>query len=340
MLLAGAVAPLALAGWLASSLPSAAARTHPRDARATWTYLQTEVALFGALIANSHREQQAGEELVGRLAAECPGVAGSADSRVLDGGTAVERLREETFDAVVVAYLSPDLSLARLAARALSRLSWRRHRLTVLVHHQARAEAATGALRLPDLCGDLETWAAGGYKSVPASTTRFLKRYEATEGGPGLERIWHMLRPYEGPRARALRRHVQRLRERAGRVLDGALIPLVRTAATELGLVVAASGPPALLLQPPPSVVQSGGERLAEFEAGSAVATSSGCLACHRIGEAGNPGPGPDLTHIGSKLTGTQIARALIDAKAPMPSFRNLPRKRFEALVEFLSLLQ
>ena len=94
-----------------------------------------------------------------------------------------------------------------------------------------------------------------------------------------------------------------------------------------------------LLIQPPPSVVQEGGKRLEEFDLGRTVAAQSGCLACHRIGEAGNPGPGPDLTHVGSRLPGAAIARTLIRPTEPMPSFRNLPKKKFEALVEFLSLL-
>src|ERR1700757_4231270 len=39
-----------------------------------------------------------------------------------------------------------------------------------------------------------------------------------------------------------------------------------------------------------------------QFEKGKEVAAQSGCLACHKIGDNGNDGPGPQLTHIGSKL--------------------------------------
>ena len=38
---------------------------------------------------------------------------------------------------------------------------------------------------------------------------------------------------------------------------------------------------------------------VAEFERGKQIAAQSGCLACHKIGENGNDGPGPDLTDIG-----------------------------------------
>ena len=37
-----------------------------------------------------------------------------------------------------------------------------------------------------------------------------------------------------------------------------------------------------------------------EYEAGKEVAAQSGCLACHKIGENGNDGPGPELTEIGA----------------------------------------
>ena len=43
-------------------------------------------------------------------------------------------------------------------------------------------------------------------------------------------------------------------------------------------------------------------EVAAEYEPGKQVAAQSGCLACHKIGENGNDGPGPELTEIGNRL--------------------------------------
>jgi len=74
--------------------------------------------------------------------------------------------------------------------------------------------------------------------------------------------------------------------------------------------------------------------------AGEVVANQSGCGACHKFGDAGNPGPGPDLTHIGSKLPAQAIARTLRNPSAPMPSFAGLPPKKFNDLVLFLSSLR
>jgi menaquinol-cytochrome c reductase cytochrome b/c subunit len=77
-----------------------------------------------------------------------------------------------------------------------------------------------------------------------------------------------------------------------------------------------------------------------EYEAGKLVAAQSGCLACHKIGENGNDGPGPHLTDIGDTLPAAAIRRTLENPTAPMPSYRGLPEEKKSALVAFLSQLK
>jgi quinol---cytochrome c reductase cytochrome c subunit, bacillus type len=77
-----------------------------------------------------------------------------------------------------------------------------------------------------------------------------------------------------------------------------------------------------------------------QYEAGKLVAAQSGCLACHKIGENGNDGPGPELTNIGNTLAAGAIQRTLENPTAPMPSYRDLPEEKKTALVEFLSQLK
>jgi menaquinol-cytochrome c reductase cytochrome b/c subunit len=79
------------------------------------------------------------------------------------------------------------------------------------------------------------------------------------------------------------------------------------------------------------------------LEPGKAVAASSGCLGCHRIGENGNAGPGPDLSKIGERLPRQAIARTLVNPTSPMPSYASLRQKnpeQFDQLVEFVSSLK
>jgi menaquinol-cytochrome c reductase cytochrome b/c subunit len=78
----------------------------------------------------------------------------------------------------------------------------------------------------------------------------------------------------------------------------------------------------------------------ASLQAGQAVANQSGCGGCHKFGEAGNDGPGPDMTEIGAKLPRDAMARSLREPTAPMPSYRNLPPEKFEALVDYLQALR
>ena len=101
-----------------------------------------------------------------------------------------------------------------------------------------------------------------------------------------------------------------------------------------------AGSPTAIEIATPASVVQAGGSTLAEYEAGKKGVAQSGCLACHKIGDNGNAGPGPNLSQIGARIPRQAIARTLVNPTAPMPSFRNLPPKKFEAIVNFLSQLK
>ena len=80
-----------------------------------------------------------------------------------------------------------------------------------------------------------------------------------------------------------------------------------------------------------------------QYEAGKLVAAESGCQGCHKIGENGNNGPGPVLTHIGARLPRNAIARTLVNPTAPMPSFVALQKsdpKKFNQLVDFLAQLK
>jgi menaquinol-cytochrome c reductase cytochrome b/c subunit len=76
-----------------------------------------------------------------------------------------------------------------------------------------------------------------------------------------------------------------------------------------------------------------------KYEAGKLVAAQSGCLACHKIAENGNDGPGPELTDIADKLPKAAIRRTLDNPTAPMPSFAGMPENKKAALVDFLAQL-
>ncbi len=101
------------------------------------------------------------------------------------------------------------------------------------------------------------------------------------------------------------------------------------------------AGSPTRIDMPTPMAVRAQGAGvLAQYNAGKTVAAQSGCLACHKFAENGNDGPGPPLTKIADRLPKQGIARTLVNPTAPMPSFKNLPPDKFNALVTFLSQLK
>jgi ubiquinol-cytochrome c reductase cytochrome b subunit/menaquinol-cytochrome c reductase cytochrome b/c subunit len=154
----------------------------------------------------------------------------------------------------------------------------------------------------------------------------------ATIGVPTLGMILLFLLPFydRGPERRPERRPIATL---TGVFVIGAMALLTYEGAN-------AGSPTAIEAATPAAVVQQGPKALAEYEAGKLGVAQSGCLSCHKIGENGNDGPGPNLSHIGARLPRQGIARTLVNPTAPMPSFKNLPAKKFNAIVAFLSQLK
>jgi len=154
----------------------------------------------------------------------------------------------------------------------------------------------------------------------------------ATIGVPTLCMILLFLLPFydRGPERRPERRPIATI---TGIFVIGAMAFLTYSGAN-------AGSPTAIEMATPASVKKAGGLTLTEYEAGKKAVAQSGCLACHKIGENGNAGPGPNLSNIASRLPRQGIARTLVNPTAPMPSFKNLPPAKFQAIVNFLSQLK
>jgi menaquinol-cytochrome c reductase cytochrome b/c subunit len=87
----------------------------------------------------------------------------------------------------------------------------------------------------------------------------------------------------------------------------------------------------------PPSQVDL--QTSAALEPGKEVVAQSGCLACHKLGDNGNNGPGPELTHIGARLPQSAIARSLQVGPSIMPSYAGLSPQKFQALTAYIASL-
>ncbi len=143
----------------------------------------------------------------------------------------------------------------------------------------------------------------------------------ATVGIPTLCMVLLLLLPFYD-------RNPERRPERRPVATTAAILTIIAMAyLTFLG--ASAGSPTEIDLEVPP-----------QFEVGKQVAAQSGCLACHKFGENGNDGPGPELTEIGAKLPAEAIERTLVNPSGIMPPYGNLPPEKKEALVDFLASLQ
>lgn len=104
-----------------------------------------------------------------------------------------------------------------------------------------------------------------------------------------------------------------------------------------------AGAPTQVDLEAPARIEAQGPAAVEKFEEGKQVVAQSGCLACHKIGENGNDGPGPELSEIGDRLRSQAIQQTLLNPTAPMPSFAALKKQspeQFAAMVYFLNELR
>jgi mono/diheme cytochrome c family protein len=79
-----------------------------------------------------------------------------------------------------------------------------------------------------------------------------------------------------------------------------------------------------------------------QYEEGKEITATSGCLACHKIGDNGNT-LGPALTDIGQRLGPQAIERTLLNPTSPMPSyqsFRDDNPEQFDKLVQYVASLK
>ncbi len=157
----------------------------------------------------------------------------------------------------------------------------------------------------------------------------------ATIGIPTICMIMLFLLPFydRGPERRPERRPIA--------TITGIFVICAMGYLTYLG---AENGPPSQIDMPTPAAVVAEGPQMEQqYTAGKQVVAQSGCLACHKIGENGNDGPGPPLTQIANRLPEQAIARTLVNPTAPMPSFASLQKdspEKFNAMVMFLAQLK
>lgn len=152
----------------------AAGSARSADAAATEVYVAANYALARTVVADLPSGRAALSSLVHQIAGRCPSAAaGSPEDR--DS----EQLSDEVIGALSVAVFRLDAPAIDRFTRAVAPLRWSDRRLTRMVRTYAAKLHGMATLGMPDLCGDVQTWAAGGYRMLPATTISFDRRFLA-----------------------------------------------------------------------------------------------------------------------------------------------------------------
>jgi len=95
------------------------------------------------------------------------------------------QLSNEVIGAMVTAVVHLDPLAAREFVSAAGPLTWSNRALTRTVHAYISKVKTLAALAPPKLCSDIESWAASGFRTLPASTIGFAPRFMSAWVAPG-----------------------------------------------------------------------------------------------------------------------------------------------------------
>jgi hypothetical protein len=154
---------------LAGVAPQAASAS---NAGATQAYVQANLALVRLAKANLGASEAGPVKVLAQVRRECPGVgAGSPQD------TESTQLSNEVIGAIVLAGARPDLQAIRTFVKAAGGLSWSSGSLTSSIRRYVAKLKTILSLPAPNLCADVKAWAAGGFRSLPASTVSFVAKF-------------------------------------------------------------------------------------------------------------------------------------------------------------------
>lgn len=188
---------------LAALAPAAAQAS---DAGATGAYLQANYALVSAVSSRIPRIERTLRSLRERLADECAGAAANSPE-----DTDSEQLSNEVIGTMITTAERVDLPAGRTFVKAVRGLSWSSASLTRQTRAYAAQVSRLIALPVPKICGDIRSWAASGFQTLPAATEPFDATFLANWVAPG--DLPAGLARFESPSQHALARRTANLEE-------------------------------------------------------------------------------------------------------------------------------
>jgi hypothetical protein len=197
---------------LACFAPAAAAAHGASDVAMTNALARATNTLVRAATPLVPRGLAAVDRYAAQLEAQCPRAAAGSPQNEQS-----EQLDNELIGALTtVGYHVAARPLATFA-HAVKGLHWSNPKLTREVHKLASRLRRLSTLTPPNMCGDIQTWAASHYQTVPATTLAFEHHYfAATPEAEEVPTIVNLATPYATTADFAVLRRVERLEAKLG----------------------------------------------------------------------------------------------------------------------------
>jgi hypothetical protein len=209
------------------------------DTESTSSYLHDAARLFQSAADNLNASKLAADHVVAEIQDQCPNVL--TDAPIRDQGP----LETEVLGAVYAAFDEPDHQAQRKYVDLLRRLRWSNHVVARLIDQEARNEAATLMLAVPDVCADARAWANSRFLIIPTPTKNFDRHFEPLLHAQEPQATIHrLLRPLMDKADRRLLRRIDRLQGRLTESLAEGWLPKAGEARRVIGLA-----PPPLHMQ-------------------------------------------------------------------------------------------
>ncbi|HEY8303479.1 MAG TPA: hypothetical protein VIG42_02705 [Solirubrobacteraceae bacterium] len=188
---------IVLAIWLTpiGGLLDDAAAT-PQDVASTHAYLVAGYAALHATVTTWPTVEANIHKLDRKFKTECPNVgAGSPQNNE------EQQLAYETAGALWATGYRTDAKIVQRFVKAVSPLRWSNPTINRDAQRFVKGMREMTLLKVPDLCGDVRTWSAGGFGAVTAATKQYVRHVEAIE----VKEIPRgLLRPYVQPTDKGL----------------------------------------------------------------------------------------------------------------------------------------
>jgi hypothetical protein len=162
---------------LAFGLAPASALATPQDIASTHSYIVANSTLVRQAEASVAPAQASIVRLTHKLGQECPKAgAGSPEDEES------QKLSYEVSGALWSISYGADARPIAAFARAVKPLHWSNPKLAQIAQGYAQSLRGLAAIPMPDLCGDVHTWTASAFRTIPTPTLRFDRLVESLEG--------------------------------------------------------------------------------------------------------------------------------------------------------------